>query len=155
MSKRKTKYDSIYWRQFMLTAGMVLLTLALLGVSFFALSYNYAKGEKSEELQAKAEMVAKLAVTYLEADGTAYPADLQQLASFAASVSDVDFLVCNTNGNVLLTTDESLEGQVVTLPENLTSAVLEKGLYEGSSRGGRSLQGKALHAGRAGGVPCQ
>ena len=136
MSKRKTKYDSIYWRQFMLTAGMVLLTLALLGVSFFALSYNYAKGEKSEELQAKAEMVAKLAVTYLEADGTAYPADLQQLASFAASVSDVDFLVCNTNGNVLLTTDESLEGQVVTLPENLTSAVLEKGLYEGSSRGG-------------------
>ena len=79
MSKRKAKYDSIYWRQFMLTAGMVLLTLALLGVSFFALSYNYAKGEKSEELQAKAEMVAKLAVTYLEADGTAYPADLQQL----------------------------------------------------------------------------
>ena len=122
------------------------MTLALLGVSFFALSYNYAKGEKSEELQAKAEMVAKLAVTYLEADGTAYPADLQQLASFAASVSDVDFLMCNTNGNVLLTTDESLEGQVVTLPENLTSAVLEDGPLRGLQPGGRSLRGKALHA---------
>lgn len=136
MSRRRGKYDSMYWRQFLLTAGMVLLTLALLGVSFFALSYNYAKGEKSEELQSKAEMVGKLAVTYLEADGAAYPADLQQLASFAASVSDVDFLVCNTNGNVLLTTDEGLEGQVVTLPEELTNAVLQEGLYEGRSRAG-------------------
>ena len=32
---------SLYWRQFMLTAGMVVLTMALLGVSFYALSYNY------------------------------------------------------------------------------------------------------------------
>ena len=29
---------SLYWRQFVLTAGMVLLTMALLGVSFYALS---------------------------------------------------------------------------------------------------------------------
>ena len=33
--------DSLYWRQFVVTAGMVLLTMALLGVSFYALSYNY------------------------------------------------------------------------------------------------------------------
>ena len=133
--KNKSRYDSIYWRQFLLTAGMVLLTLALLGISFFALSYNYAREEKSDELRAKAEMVAQLTASYLEADGNAY-SDLQQLASFAASVSDVDFLVCNTGGNVLLTTDEALEGQVVTLPEELTGPVLQDGSYEGRGRAG-------------------
>ena len=36
----KRAMDSLYWRQFMLSAGMVLLTMVLLGVSFYALSYN-------------------------------------------------------------------------------------------------------------------
>ena len=40
MSGIKNKYTSLYWQQFMLTAGLVLLTMVLLGVSFFALSYN-------------------------------------------------------------------------------------------------------------------
>ena len=39
---------SLYWRQFMLTAGMVVLTMALLGVSFYALSYNYTVSEKRQ-----------------------------------------------------------------------------------------------------------
>ena len=42
---------SLYWRQFMLTAGMVVLTMALLGVSFYALSYNYTVSEKRQEMQ--------------------------------------------------------------------------------------------------------
>ncbi len=36
------RFRSLYWQQFVLTAGMVLLTLILLGASFYALSYNYA-----------------------------------------------------------------------------------------------------------------
>ena len=35
----KRRFNSLYWHQFALTAGMVLLTLLLLGVSFFTLSY--------------------------------------------------------------------------------------------------------------------
>ena len=50
---------SLYWRQFMLTAGMVLLTLALLGVSFYALSYNYTLSEKRQEMRDRAVLVAQ------------------------------------------------------------------------------------------------
>ena len=41
----KRAMGSLYWRQFMLGAGMVLLTMVLLGVSFYALSYNYTVSE--------------------------------------------------------------------------------------------------------------
>ena len=58
---------SLYWRQFMLTAGMVLLTLALLGVSFYALSYNYTLSEKRQEMRDRAVLVAQLSVDYFTA----------------------------------------------------------------------------------------
>ena len=34
----KRKFNSLYWHQFALTASMVMLTLLLLGISFFTLS---------------------------------------------------------------------------------------------------------------------
>ena len=37
MAERKKRFSGLYWQQFALTAGMVMLTLLLLGVSFFAL----------------------------------------------------------------------------------------------------------------------
>ncbi|MFR3921553.1 MAG: hypothetical protein ACLTYN_05795 [Dysosmobacter welbionis] len=39
--------QGLYWRQMFVTVGMVLLTLFLLGVSFFSLSYNYARGQEN------------------------------------------------------------------------------------------------------------
>ena len=47
MAERKKRFSGLYWQQFALTAGMVMLTLLLLGVSFFALSYNYNFTERS------------------------------------------------------------------------------------------------------------
>ena len=49
------KFRGLYWRQMFVTVGMVLLTLFLLGVSFFSLSYNYARGQQNGELAAQAE----------------------------------------------------------------------------------------------------
>ena len=43
------KFRTIYWQNFALTASIVMLTLALLGASFFALSYAYAADERSDE----------------------------------------------------------------------------------------------------------
>ena len=48
------------------TVGMVFLTLVLLGVSFFSLSYSYARGQKTDELMVRAMAVSKLSVRYLE-----------------------------------------------------------------------------------------
>ena len=136
MSKAHSRYNSIYWQQFILTASMVMLTLLLLGISFFALSYNYAKEEKSDEVQLQAALVAQRSSSYLESDGARITEDLKQWALFAASVSDIDFLICTTSGNVLLTTDASLEGQVVTMPADMVDKVLTRGGYEGRGKAG-------------------
>ena len=52
-------FRGLYWRQMFVTVGMVLLTLFLLGVSFFSLSYNYARGQENGELAAQAQVVGK------------------------------------------------------------------------------------------------
>ena len=60
------RFQGLYWRQLFVTAGMVLLTLCLLGVSFFSLSYNYARSREVEEIAAKARVMGQLSVSYLE-----------------------------------------------------------------------------------------
>ena len=118
---------SLYWRQFMLTAGMVVLTMALLGVSFYALSYNYTVSEKRQEMQDRAVLVAQLSVDYFTAgdDAERDQGDaLRSLAGVASRMTDVDFLICDTTGSVLLTTDADLAGKTVVVPEDITQTVL-------------------------------
>ena len=67
----KRAMGSLYWRQFMLSAGMVLLTMVLLGVSFYALSYNYTVSEKRSEMRDRANLIAQLSVSYLREQGFA------------------------------------------------------------------------------------
>ena len=124
----------------------MLLTLLLLGASFFALSYNYALGERSDEMKSNAEVVSRMVASYV-IDGSL--SGMQELASFAGSVTDEDFLICNLNGNVLLTSDVSLANRVLTLPKEVTEGVLE-----GKSRFQRTTLGNIYEEKRfAVGVP--
>ena len=133
MKRIKNQFRGLYWRYMFVTVGMVMLTLALLGASFFALSYNYAKNQKSEELGTRAQVMGRLSVSYLEngryleIEQLQNEPDFQRLATFAAAVSDVQFLICDENGHVLLSTDDRLAGEVLTMPEDMTREVMEKG----------------------------
>ncbi|MBQ7777840.1 MAG: HAMP domain-containing histidine kinase [Oscillibacter sp.] len=134
MKKRfQAHFQGLYWRQLIITVGMVLLTLSLLGASFFALSYNYAREQKVQEIQSRARVLGQLSVSYLEngrfleLEELQSDPDFRQLASFAATVSDVQFMICDTNGHVLLTTDRGLDGQVVTMPADMTEEILREG----------------------------
>ena len=62
MSKLRKQFHGLYWRQMFVTAGMVLLTLLLLGASFFSLSSNYARGQKSEEIMTKARAMSQKSI---------------------------------------------------------------------------------------------
>ncbi|WP_295581614.1 HAMP domain-containing sensor histidine kinase [uncultured Oscillibacter sp.] len=133
MKRFHKRFQGLYWRQLWVTAGMVMLTLLLLGASFFSLSYNYARDQTSEEMETRARVMSQLSVSYLE-NGRFLSIDelqtdpaFQQLASFAATVSDVHFMICDTGGHVLLSTDEGLSGQVVTMPEEMTREIMENG----------------------------
>nr|WP_276896887.1 HAMP domain-containing sensor histidine kinase [Dysosmobacter welbionis] len=116
-----------------MTAGTVMLTLLLLGASFFALSYNYARNQRSDEIIAQAKVMSQLSVSYLETGRYLTMEELrsdpgfQQLASFAAMVSDVDFMICDEEGHVLLSTDETLDGRVLTMPADMTRSIMEEG----------------------------
>ena len=127
MSDRKKLFSfprhfrTIYWQNFLLTAGVVVLTLVLLGMSFFTLSYSYTRRERAADMRARADVVSRMVSSYVTGGSLS---GMRQLASFAASVTDEDFLICNLQGNVLLTSDETLEGRVLTLPEGMTDAIL-------------------------------
>ena len=129
--------DSLYWRQFMLSAGMALLTMVLLGVSFYALSYNYTVSEKRSEMRDRANLIAQLSVSYLlpndETETTQEDA-LRALAGVASRMTDVDFLICNKGGDVLLTSDAGLVGKSVRVPEEIVTKTFAEGDgYEGRS----------------------
>ena len=133
MGRIRRQFQGLYWRQMFVTVSMVLLTLLLLGASFFSLSYNYAREQKSGEIENKARVMSQLSVTYLESgrylsiEELQNDPNFQQLASFAAIVSDVHFMICDTEGHVLLSTDETLRGMVVTMPEKMTRKIMEEG----------------------------
>jgi len=124
-SSKKTRlprrFRTIYWQNFMLTASVVVLTLVLLGMSFFALSYTYSRNERESDMRTKAGVVSRMVSSYVTGGSLA---GMRELASFAASVTDENFLICNLQGNVLLTSDAALEGRVLTLPEGMTGSIL-------------------------------
>ncbi len=103
--KARTRCRTIYWQNFLLTASVVMLTLALLGSAFFALTYSYAIDERSEEMQSKASVVSHMVSSYMESGSLT---GLRELADFASSVTDAQFLICNADGNLLLTDRKSV-----------------------------------------------
>ena len=127
------RFQGLYWRQMFITVGMVLLTLMLLGASFGSLSYTYARSQKSGEIRTKAVVMSQLSVNYLESgrfltiEELQNDRDFRQLASFAATVSDVHFMICDREGHVLLSTDKDLTGMTVTMPAKMTREIMEQG----------------------------
>ena len=147
---RKTQ-GSLYWRQFAVTAGMVLLTMALLGIAFFTLSYNSSINGKRSEMRSRAELIAQMSVTYIRAGydvDSDQDAALRELAVVASRMTDVDFLICDTNGNVVLTTDESLGGRYLTVPADVVDKTLTGDkCYEGRGTLGGIYESKRFVVG--------
>ena len=147
MERFKQRFDGLYWRQLSLTVGMVLLTLTMMGTSFIGLSYNYTRDQKIAELETKAQVVAQLSAGYLKDGSFRNEDDLLQLARFAATVSDVEFLISDVDGNVLLATNRGLEGKSCRMPDELTREVLEQGMGFIRSDLGGIYTGKQLVVG--------
>lgn len=136
MRKLGERFRGLYWRQMFLTMGTVLLTLALLGAAYSALGYNFLRQERISDMELRANAVARLSAGYLSG-GSAGQAELLTLAGFAASMSDLHFLICDAQGRALLSTDAGLDGLSVTIPRKL----MDKTLTQGKGFGRSSLDG--------------
>ncbi|MGM9662215.1 MAG: sensor histidine kinase [Oscillospiraceae bacterium] len=141
-SGKRPPFRSLYWRQLALTLGMVLLTLVLLGLGFFAMSYNYIRSETAGTMQKNAEVVAQIASNYIQDGRIAQDQDFHTLASFASSAVDNEFLICSVDGTALLTTDDSQAGKSFRLPDDILRSVLEEGSYSGTGTLGGVYQVK-------------
>ena len=131
---REKSFHGLYWRQFGVIAGMVLLTMLLLGMAFFALSYTTNVSEKREDMRQRSELIAQMSAEYLVAETVSDPNSdeaFRLLANVATRMTDMTFLICNTDGSVMLTTDEDLVGSVITIPYEIVMHIFDKGTYEG------------------------
>ena len=135
MASTFSRFRTMYWRQFMLTAGMVLLSLSLISVAFFSLSYNYTLREKKDELQSKTELVSRLAARFMVDGQLSQDQSFQVLTNFASTMSNMDLFIYDPAGNTLLTSSdnfEEMEGQQIYLPAALTQQVLNGYTYSGT-----------------------
>lgn len=110
----------------------MLLTLLLLGTSFFTLTYTYIMTEKQGELLQKAELMADLNATYLPSYDTVFGSQsegMQIIAKVAASLSDIDFLIWDLNTNTILTTDIKMEGRDIEIPSEVSGHILAGKTY--------------------------
>lgn len=112
---------------------MVALAMTVLAVSFLALSYNYSLSEKRSTMKKDVAMISELSRAYFAGgDITGYGTlNFRQLASYLADLSGDDVLICQTDGTVLLSSDEHLVGKSVSLPESIVYEVLTNGTYSG------------------------
>jgi len=127
MKHLSERFRGLYWRQMFVTMGTVLLTLALLGASYSALGYNFLRQERTGDMGTRAAVVARLSAGYLRNGSFASQTELSTLTSFAASMSDLNFLICDTEGRTLLSTDASLDGLSITIPQDLMDKTMTKG----------------------------
>ncbi|MBQ9493988.1 MAG: HAMP domain-containing histidine kinase [Oscillibacter sp.] len=118
MKNRQEPFKGMYWRQLLVTAGMVLLTLVLLGFVFFSLSYLHMRREQTAELEKHAEAMAKQCVGYTirnSVDGhhllfrqlKAHP-DFLRLADFTADISGVQFIIYDNHQELVHATGDGI-----------------------------------------------
>ena len=130
----RSRFHGMYWRQLFVTTGMVLLTLALLGILFFSLSYRYADSQNSGEVEARTEnYILTFAQQYLKSDTwfRSLPELRQEeeyirLAAVTRESTGIRILICDTDGRVIPeeTEDENEKNPVSLSPEAAASPEL-------------------------------
>ena len=131
-----SRFKGIYWRQFTVTAGMVALTLVLLGASFFSLTYSYIMTEKRGDLKDKAEIIAQMAVSAYNKPGVMlglWSEDLREIVNVAKQMSDTDFLIWIPSQGAFISTDVSIGGADLTLPGTMGEKLAKDEVYAGTS----------------------
>ena len=116
-------------RQFSLTAGLILLSVLLLGVSFRVFLSSYVVREKQSTLYNNAVAVADLAAAYDSSGELSGNWNFRISLSFASEVADADAVVCDETGTVILCSRDSLycEHLGLRIDQNYVDRVIANG----------------------------
>lgn len=128
--------SGLFRRHFMLTAGMILISFALLSAGFMTLSYRYMVQEKKESMAENVTYVANITQMIL-AEGFDPANDGFPLYGPAlSSISESDIILCDADGTVLRYNSTSAEtdscrGKMVS--SVVTDQICSQGSYSGMS----------------------
>ena len=131
-----SRFKGIYWRQFIVTVGMVALTLVLLGTSFFALTYSYILSEKRQELEDKANIIYQMAEDIYQQPATymgLWRSELREMIDVAQRMSNVTFFIWVPSANSFISTDTSVGGLELTIPAAMNGKLQTGDTYVGTS----------------------
>lgn len=137
---------SLYKRQFAMMAGMILISFALLGVSFITLSYQYAIREKREAMEKNANYISQFTGDYLSEtriSTTIRDAAYRSYISTLAQISDAYVILCETApdvmGNIVYSSDGVDEG--VFIGEKLSTELVNRAVTDGTYGAMTTLDG--------------
>ena len=99
--------NTLFKRHFALTAGMILLSFALLGASFMTLSYRVTVRDQKAALDEKSDYMAVLTGRLLLMGLDVESDDFNGYLSAAAQLIGADVLVCDEDGTILAVCDRT------------------------------------------------
>ncbi|MCD7948544.1 MAG: HAMP domain-containing histidine kinase [Oscillospiraceae bacterium] len=133
--------NSLYKRQFVVIAGLVVLSFSLLGVVFITLSYQYTIQDKRDTLERNADYIASftavMRANYFSIQDPSYQAYVASLAR----ISGTQIVLAENDGVVVFYTDgegdniveNNLPTETTRIPQDILTAVGNTGDYSGMS----------------------
>ena len=128
--------NNLFRRQFLLTAGLILLSFILLAASFTALSYRYMVREKKESMEENVSYAASMTQVILQRGFDPAEDAFPIYGPALSHISDSDLVLCDASGTVLRyiadgTDDPDYVGS--TISSDVTNQMTQKGIYSGMS----------------------
>jgi len=97
---------SLYFKNFLLTVVLILLSFLILGTALLSYSYSFLTKSKQDQLLKVAEGIASYAEAMYARDGMLFlDMNFNIIASFASTVSDTEILVCDRDGRVIMSSE--------------------------------------------------
>jgi len=122
---------SLYKKQSLITAVALLISFTLMAAAMMVATYNYFVEREQTQLATTAEAAANLTRAYSITGDLATNWELRMSISLSAQVSESYLLICDTAGQVVLTSDGNLLNEYVgkTVPDVAAYSVRNLGGY--------------------------
>ena len=128
--------NTLFRRQFLLTAGLILLSFILLAASFTALSYRYMVREKKESMEENVSYAASMTQVILQRGFDPAEDAFPIYGPALSHISDSDLVLCDASGTVLryiADGADDLDYVGSTISSDVTSQMIQNGIYSGMS----------------------
>ena len=128
--------NNLFRRQFLLIAGLILLSFILLAASFTALSYRYMVREKKESMEENVSYAASMTQVILQRGFDPAEDAFPIYGPALSHISDSDLVLCDASGTVLryiADGADDLDYVGSTISSDVTSQMIQNGIYSGMS----------------------